>query len=73
MEYVGLAPAYGPTFLAILGKLWFDEKFVKSSLSGYLFSGVTDLILLGSMVGKVINRVGDLMGKVGPFSPYITI
>ena len=42
VEYVGLGPIYGPTFSIILGKLWFDEKIVKRSLSGYLFSGVTE-------------------------------
>ena len=59
--------------LVMLAKLWFDGKLAKRSLSRYLFSRVTCLFLLGSVAPKVIKGVEDLVGKVGPSSPYVTM
>ena len=38
-----------------------------------IFSVVTCIFLLGSVAPKVIKGVGDLVGKVGPSSPYVTM
>ena len=37
VDYVVMGLAYGPTNIAILGKLWFVEKLAKWSLSGLSF------------------------------------
>ena len=57
----------------MLAKLWLDGKLAKRSLSRYLFRRDTGIFLLGPVTPKKIKGAGDLVGKVGPSSPYVTM
>ena len=66
-------PRLAAHIIVMLTKLWLDGKWAKRSLSRYLFSRVTGLFLLGPVAPKVIKGAADLVGKVGPSSPYLTM
>ena len=66
-------PRLAAHMLGYAAKFWLDGKLAKRSLSRYFFRGVTGLFLLGPMAPKKIKGAGDLVGKVGPSSSYVTM
>ena len=66
-------PRLAAHMLGYAGKSLVRRKLAKRSLSRYLFRRVRGLFLLGPVAPKVIKGAGDLVGKVGPSSPYVTM
>ena len=68
-----VVPRLAAHMLGYAGKSLVRRKIGEKVPFALSFRRVTGLFLLGPVAPKVIKGAGDLVGKAGPSSPYVTM